>query len=139
MPEPVSPARHWGGFLLAGLSALVVDAGLLKLLTTVLGVSPFAARPFGIFVAMIVSWAINRRVTFAVAGPPTWAEFAKFAAASFAGQVVNYLVFAAILLTYPAAPPTLALVIASVVAMAVSYVGFKYGAFRAAQPRGKAP
>ena len=136
MTETVSPARHWGGFLLAGVSALAVDAGLLQLLSKWFGVSPFVARPVGIACAMVVSWAINRRVTFAVASKPTWAEFIKFAAASFAGQVVNYLVFAAILLAYPAAPPTLAIVVASVVAMFVSYAGFRFGAFRAADPKG---
>ncbi len=136
MSEHVSPARHWGGFLLAGVTALAVDAGLLQLLTQALGISPFVARPFGIACAMTVSWAINRRVTFAVAAKPSLAEFGKFAAASFAGQVINYLVFAAILLAYPAAHPTLAIVIASVVAMFVSYAGFRFGAFRAPDPKG---
>ncbi|MEQ1616422.1 MAG: GtrA family protein [Hyphomicrobiaceae bacterium] len=136
MADNVSSARHWGGFLLAGVSALVVDAGILHLLTAGFGVSPFIARPFGIACAMVVSWAINRRVTFAVAAKPSLAEFGKFAAASFAGQVINYLVFAAILLAYPAAHPTLAIVIASVVAMFVSYAGFRFGAFRAPDPKG---
>jgi putative flippase GtrA len=136
MADTVSPVRHWGGFVSAGLAALAVDDGMLHILTTGAGLSPFLARPFGIFVAMIVSWAINRRVTFAVAAAPGWAEFTRFAAASFAGQVVNYLVFAAILVAYPAAHRTLAIVAASVVAMFVSYVGFKYGAFRAAHPKG---
>jgi len=136
MAEPVSPARHWGGFVLAGLTALGVDAGLLQLLTKGLGLNPFAARPFGICCAMVVSWAINRYVTFAVAAAPSWAEFAKFAAASFAAQIVNYLVFAAILLAYPAASPTLAIVIASAVAMFAAYAGFRFGAFRAPDPKG---
>ena len=136
MTEHVSPARHWGGFLLAGLAALAVDAGLLQVLTQVLGASPFVARPFGIACAMVVSWAINRTVTFAVTAKPSWTEFGKFAAASLTGQVVNYLVFAAILLAYPAVHPALAIVAASVVAMFVSYAGFRFGAFRSPSTKG---
>jgi putative flippase GtrA len=98
---------------------------------------PLVARPFSIFCAMVVSWTINRTVTFAVAALPTWAEFGKFAAASLLAQIVNYLVFAAILLAYPAAHPTLAIAIASFVAMFVSYAGFRFGAFRSTSSRGK--
>lgn len=130
MADAVSALRHWGGFLAAGLTALGVDVGLTELLVTWGGVSAFAARPVGIVCAMLASWAINRTVTFAVEAPPTWGEFVKFAGASLASQVVNYLVFAAILLAYPAAPPAAAIVAASAVAMFVAYAGFRFGAFR---------
>ena len=129
MSDQVRPIRHWGGFVLAGVSALAVDAGILTLLTSG-GADPLVARPFGILCAMVVSWLINRTVTFAIAEPPSWLEFQKFAAASFAAQVVNYLVFAAILRAYPAMPPASAVVVASLVAMVVAYVGFRFGAFR---------
>lgn len=129
MPERVSALRHWGGFVVAGMSALAVDVGLLKC-ATMAGVSPFAGRPFSILCAMVVSWIINRTVTFAVEAPPSWREFGRFAAASFASQLVNYLVFAAILLAHPAAWPSAAIVVASLVAMIVAYLGFKHAAFR---------
>jgi putative flippase GtrA len=134
MADRISRARHYGGFLLAGLCALAVDAGLLQLLSAGLDISPFLARPICIFCAMVVSWLINRSVTFAVAVPPTWGEFGRFAAASLLAQIVNYLVFAAILLTYPAVHPTLAIAAASCVAMFVSYTGFRFGAFRPTRP-----
>lgn len=132
MPEHVSAARHWGGFLVAGLSAMAVDAGLLEALTRFAGLGPLAARPISILGAMVVSWAINRRVTFAVAAAPSWAEFARFAVASAASISVNYLVFAAILAVFPGirAYPSVAIVPASMVSMFVSYVGFRFGAFR---------
>lgn len=138
MAEHVSPARHWGGFLLAGLTALVVDAGLLELLTRLLGLSPFVARPISILVAMVVSWMINRSLTFAVRVPPSWREFAKFAIASAFAILVNYLVFAAILSAFPITRtlPSAAIVPASMVSMLVSYMGFRFGAFRASDPKG---
>jgi putative flippase GtrA len=94
------------------------------------GLDALLARPFAIGVAMVVSWFINRTVTFAVEAPPSLREFGRFAAVSWTSQVVNYLVFAAILVARPATPPLLALVLASLVAMFLSYFGFRYGVFR---------
>jgi putative flippase GtrA len=122
-------ARHYGGFLAAGLAALATDALVLTLLTRGAGLSPFLARLFAIAVAMVVSWRINRRVTFAVAAPPSLAEFARFAGVSWAAQAVNYAVFALLLLARPATEPVAALIAASIVAMVVSYVGFRFGVF----------
>lgn len=128
----VSRARHYGGFIAAGLAALAVDALILSLLTDALGVSPYLARLFSISLAMIVSWQINRRLTFAITAPATFAEFTKFAAVSWIAQAVNYAVFAGILLTRPGTWPVAALVAASVVAMFISYAGFRFGVFRKA-------
>lgn len=126
----VSKFRHFGGFVLAGLLAFATDAGVTKLLTSLTTLSPFAARPVAIFVAMLVSWVLNRTITFAEACPPSWSEFSKFAAASFGGQVVNYLVFACLLTLRPATDTTLAIAIASGAAMFVAYAGFRFGVFK---------
>jgi putative flippase GtrA len=125
----LSKARHYGGFIAAGLVALGVDALLLSLLTDVLAISPYIARLFSISVAMLASWQINRRVTFGVKSAPTLAEFGRFAAVSWIAQSVNYAVFAAILIARPLTWPVTALVAASLVAMFVSYAGFRFGVF----------
>ncbi len=130
MAEPVSRLRHYGGFVLAGLSALVTDAAILQLLTKGAGLAPLVARPVGIACALVVSWWINRTVAFAVNAQPTWSEFAKFTVASSAAFTINYLVFAAILMAYPAVHPVLAIIFASVVSMFVSYAGYRLGVFR---------
>lgn len=130
--------RHWGGFLLAGLSALATDTAVLSLLTRTFGISPFIARPFGIAVAMVVSWTINRTVTFKVETPANLAEFSRFAGVSITSQIVNYLVFAAILLAWPALHPEAALLAACFVSMFVSYAGFRFGVFGSASvPTGR--
>lgn len=126
--EPVSRARHYGGFVLAGLLALTTDGIILKVLTSA-GWHPLLARPLAIAVAMVVSWLINRRITFAMPGRPSLREYARFAAVSWSAQAVNYLVFGAILIARPPTPPLLALALASLVAMFVSYFGFRYGVF----------
>lgn len=129
-PEvPPSRLRHWGGFVAAGVAALMIDAAILTLLTDGFGLSPLAARPFSIAIAMVASWQINRRVTFAVKAPPTFKEFGRFAAVSWAAQALNYAIFAAILLIHPGTLPVIALIAASLVAMLVSYAGFRFGVF----------
>ena len=79
----------------------------------------------------IVSWLINRTVTFSADTPPSLAEFARFAAVSWTAQAVNYAVFAFILLTWPGIEPVVALILASMIAMFVSYAGFRFGVFKA--------
>ena len=127
--------RHYGGFVLAGVAALATDTALLALLTRIGGLSPFVARPFGIACAMVVSWLINRTVTFQASAPPNFREFSKFAGVSITSQVVNYAVFAALLLTFPALMPELALFLACFVSMFVSYAGFRFGVFGASGPQ----
>jgi putative flippase GtrA len=122
------PLRHWGGFLLAGLLALATDALVLEGLMRA-GLHALLARIFAIAVAMVVSWLVNRRVTFAVAAAPSIGEFARFAAVSWTAQAVNYAIFGAILLARPETPPLAALVLASLVAMFVSYAGFRHRVF----------
>ncbi len=130
--------RHYGGFLLAGLSALATDTCMLMLLTRWFGVSPFIARPFGIALAMIVSWLINRTITFSTVTPPSLVEFSKFAGVSITSQLVNYAVFAGLLLAIPTLIPELALFFACFVSMFVSYAGFRFGVFGPSRndPRG---
>lgn len=133
MPETLggrlpSPFRHYGGFLLAGLLALTTDGLILESLMLV-GWHPLAARPIAIAIAMVVSWLVNRRVTFAAPGRPSWREYTRFAAVAWSSQVVNYAAFVIILIVRPATPPLLALVLASSIAMFVSYFGYRYGVF----------
>ncbi|MGE8942913.1 GtrA family protein [Leptospira interrogans] len=127
MPQ-VSPLRHYGGFLLAGLLALTTDGAILQTLTT-FGWDPLAARLVAIAIAMIVSWLINRTVTFAMKGPPSLREYARFASVSWSAQVVNYAIFSAIMLTRPETHVLMALFIASLFATVVSYFGYRYGVF----------
>lgn len=121
--------RHYGGFVLAGVSAFATDTTILALLTRLGGLSPFLARPFGIVCAMVVSWLINRTVTFQATTSPSLIEFSKFAGVSITSQIVNYAVFAGLLLTFPVLAPELALFLACFVSMFVSYAGFRFGVF----------
>lgn len=121
--------RRYGGFLLGGALAFITDAALLVALTRVLGLSPFAARPMSISVAMVVSWLVNRTITFAETMPPSLTEFGRFAAVAWSAQVINYSIFALLLLTVPGLDPVLALALACVVSMFFSFNGYRLGVF----------
>ena len=123
-------ARRYGGFVLGGALAFLTDATLLVLMTRSLGWSPFLARPIGISIAMVVSWLVNRTISFPQSAPPSVAEYLKFAAVSWSAQVINYCVFAVILLVVPRMEPLAALVIACLVSMFFSYNGYKLGVFK---------
>lgn len=122
--------EHYGGFVLAGSLAFLTDAAILEILTRFAGLSPFLARPVGISAGMVVSWLLNRTITFAMRTPPRLAEFLQFAAVVWIAQLINYLVFCAILIAVPGTAPFVALVLACLVAMFVSYTGYRFGVFR---------
>jgi putative flippase GtrA len=127
---PADWLRHYGGFVLAGGLGFVADAAVLWLLTYGVGVSPFLARLVGIALGVLVSWLVNRSVTFGATSPPSLREFAKYSAAAGFAQVVNYAVFGAILLARPETDPMIAFVVACLVSIPTSYIGFRFGVFR---------
>ncbi len=122
--------RHWGGFILSGGSAFVVDAGINTALIHFAGISPFISRLISIGCAMVWAWQMHRRVTFAVRAPASLGEFARFALVAGSANALNYAIYAAILLVWPATPPLAALIVSTAIATAVSYLGFRFGVFR---------
>ncbi len=128
-----SGARHWGGFVLSGGTAFVVDAGITLLLAH-LGLNRFAARILGIAVAMVVAWLMHRRVTFAMDGGASWAEFLRFAAVAISANALNFVIYSVLLLAFPALATLVAIVIATAIATVASYLGFRLGVFRDPPP-----
>ncbi len=121
---------HYGGFLLAGGLAFVTDVGVFQLLNVAAGVAALIARPVSISVAMIVSWLINRTVTFPMPGPPRLPEFLHFAALAWVAAAFNYAVFAAVLWGWPEIWKPLAIFVASLAAMVLGYVNMRFSVFR---------
>ena len=128
-PRPVSILRHWGGFVLGGVTAFAVDGSILMLLTRTLGVPTLAARLVAIATAMVVSWLINRTITFPTGARASLGEFTRFAAVAWTASAVNYVLFAGLVLGWPAMHPILAVALASLVAMCLSYAGMRFGVF----------
>jgi len=124
------PVRHGLAFLVSGGTAFVVDATVLTLLTSLLGLNPILARLFAISLAMVAGWLMHRTFTFAVAAPPSFAEYLRYAGVAWTAAAINYGVFVLIVLAVPDVPPLVALVVSSLTAMTFSYLGMRFAAFR---------
>jgi putative flippase GtrA len=122
--------RHGAGFIASGGLAFVTDASILTLLTRGAGLDPFSARLIAIACAMIVAFFAHRRLTFAVTEPATWGQFSKFIGVATTASIVNYAIYAGILLFRPGSEPLIALIFATALSMFVSYVGMRFGVFR---------
>lgn len=122
--------RHGAGFLVSGTLAFVTDGAVLWVLTRFLRVDPFSARLLAIALAMVVGFFAHRRLTFRVREAPTLAQFGRFVGVAATSSVINYAIYAGILIARPRLEPLIALVIASAVAMAASYLGLRFGVFR---------
>lgn len=122
--------RHWGGFVLSGSTAALVDAGLTGALIHGLGADRFSARLVAILAAMVVAWAMHRRITFAVSTRPSLAEFSRFATVAGSANALNYAIYAGLLWLWPALWWLVALVAGTGVATVFAYLGFRLGVFR---------
>jgi putative flippase GtrA len=124
------PLRHGLVFLGSGAVAFAIDALVLEVLTRGFAIAPITARIAAIALAMVAGWLMHRTFTFAVAAPPSVAEFLRYASVAWSAAAINYGVFVLIVLASSAVAPLLALVVSSVVAMIFSYVGMRFAAFR---------
>jgi putative flippase GtrA len=129
-PGAQHPVRHGLGFLLSGSIAFSVDAGVLELLVTGFGVHKLTARIVSISFAHVAGWLAHRRFTFRLSTPPTWREFLRYAGVQYTVALLNYGIYALIVLMKPDIKPFYALVASSGVAMFFSYFGIRFGAFR---------
>ncbi|HSR81418.1 MAG TPA: GtrA family protein [Hyphomicrobiaceae bacterium] len=128
-PAGQHPLRHGLAFVLSGGTAFAVDATVLELLTALLGVPAIAARVAAIALAMVAGWLMHRTFTFAVARRPNVAEFVRYAGVAWGAAAVNYAVFVLILLARPGTHPLVGLVVSSIAAMILAYVGMRFAAF----------
>lgn len=122
--------KHGAGFVASGALAFTTDAAVLTALTRGGGLDPFSARLIAIACAMVVAFFAHRHLTFAVETSATLAEFAKFLSVAATASLINYGVYAGVLLLAPATEPVIALIAATAIAMGVTYFGLRFGVFR---------
>jgi putative flippase GtrA len=140
--EPAVPAhgriaQQIPTFAAIGLIGYFVDAAITFICARYLGLSPELARPPGFIVATIVNFALNRSITFRHARSPLAGSFMRYLLVASAGLAVNYAVYSACVFLAPSVgiavtPAILPLFIAagSGVAMVLTFVGFRFFAFR---------
>lgn len=127
MPTP-RPARTRLGrlfsFAFAGGSGFVIDVGVLYLLMLYTPLGPFTARIVSIGCAMASNFMVNRTFTFGASGRHVVAEGARYSSIALVGAGLNYLIYAGLLLAFPALAPFWATFVAVGVVAVFSYLGY---------------
>ncbi|WP_244601573.1 MULTISPECIES: GtrA family protein [Rhodoplanes] len=96
---------------------------------------PLTVRLVSLAVATLVTWRLNRALTFAASGRRQHAEAMRYAVVTAVAQGTSYAVFAALVLTVLGAIPQAATVIGAAIAALVSYNGHRLYAFAPAAAR----
>jgi putative flippase GtrA len=122
--------RRFALFVVAGSIGFLADAGMLALFLHLTPMGPFAARVIAILFAMSVTWAFNRAVTFGRSRFPLLLEGARYGSVGLLAALLNYAVYAGLLLAFPGLHPLAALVAASLAAMAFSWTGYSRFVFQ---------
>ncbi|TAL01801.1 MAG: GtrA family protein [Rhodospirillaceae bacterium] len=124
--------RQFLRFAVIGTGGLVVDASTLHAGMHGLGLDPYSGRLLSWLVAATFTWAMNRRFTFVDRQPPL-TQWAKFLAANAVGGIINYGVYAALVVTSPlvAAYPTIGVGAGSIAGLGFNFSASKWVVFRA--------
>jgi putative flippase GtrA len=140
--KPAAPAHgriaeQVPAFAAIGVIGYVVDATITFVGAKYVGLSPELARPPGFIVATIVNFALNRSITFRHARSSLTGSFVRYLLVASVGLAINYGVYSVCVALAPifgiaVTPAILPLFVAagSGVAMAVTFVGFRFFAFR---------
>lgn len=121
-------------FAVAGGAGFLVDAGVLALLLRATSLGPLVARIFAIAAAMLFTFWLNRTFTFGRSGRGLAAEGARYGGVGISAALLNYAVYSALILAFPALWPVLAVAIASLIAMVWSFFGYSRFVFGASPP-----
>jgi len=115
-------------FLGVGAVGLVTD---FCVFTILIGYAPrpLLMRLVSIAAATLVTWRLNRALTFDHSGRHVGAEAARYALVTATSQGTSYAVFAALVLTVLGALPQAALVIGAAAGALVAYNGHRLFAF----------
>ena len=123
--------RQFLHFCVAGTLGFLVDAGLVQALVWG-GVGPYLARVVSVALAVLTTFAYNRRITFHDRpGGALLPAFGRYLLGNAAGLSVNYGAYAAMVASVPLAKswPVLAVAVGSVAGMLVNFVAARHFVF----------
>lgn len=126
-------ARRIALFVVVGLLGLAVDAGVFTGLFDA-GVSRAAARALSLAAATLLTYALNRGITFAraAAGRRARSEFARYVLVTLVSQGTSYGLFLVLSVVLPALPALAALMAGAAAATVLSFTGQRLFTFRVA-------
>jgi putative flippase GtrA len=125
LPRPVR-------FLGVGGIGLITDLAVFTLIVTHTP-HPLLARLVSLAVATLVTWRLNRALTFDQSGRRAADEAIRYATVAAAAQATSYVVFAALVVTVLSTIPQLAVLVGAAAGAFVSYSGQTLFAFRPRQ------
>lgn len=121
-------------FLGVGVAGLAVNLVLLTVIEALK--APFwLALAASLIVATLVTWLLNRRLTFAASGRAAHHEAMRYFAVALAAQSVNYAVSLGVSGAAPRLPHVAAAFIGAVVATLFSYTGQRFFTFAPPKPK----
>ena len=119
-------------FAMIGAIGFLVDGGVLTVLNSAFELDLFRSRLVSFSVAVTVTWALNRRQTFADRKDRRAArEWGRYVIANGLGALLNMAIFFWLVQHYAwaAGQPIVPLAIASTIALSFNFFASKYGAF----------
>ena len=119
-------------FLAVGVVGLAVDMAVFTALHAA-GLDKAVARAISLSVATVVTWLLNRRVTFAATGRARHREAGRYMIVTAFAQGISFISFLAICSAFPRLAPQIALFVGAVIATLFSYSGQRFFTF--APPR----
>jgi putative flippase GtrA len=125
-------------FLGVGGLGLITDLAVFTLIIAQTP-HPLLARLVSLAIATLVTWRLNRSLTFDRSGRRTADEAMRYAAVAASAQAVSYAVFAALVVTALDALPQLAVIAGAACGALVSYSGQALFAFRPRTPPPRQP
>jgi len=131
LPRPVR-------FIMVGGIGLLTDLCAFTVLLSY-APHPLAMRLVSLGLATLVTWRLNRALTFAPSARAQHREAMRYAIVTTVAQGTSYTVFAALVLALPTRQPQLALLAGAAIGAFVSYHGHRLFAFAPAPSRTIAP
>jgi putative flippase GtrA len=121
-------------FLSVGAAGLTTD---ICVFTILIGYAPrpLLMRVFSLAAATLVTWRLNRALTFDHSGRHQGEEAMRYATVTAVAQGTSYAVFAALVLTVLGAIPQAALLVGAAAGAVVGYNGHRLFAFSPRVPR----
>lgn len=131
---PETWRRQMFAFAFVGVIGFVIDASVLTVLVSMLGMSPYLARAISFAVAVFGTWAINRHWTFRTVQrqrSSIGTEYARYVFVQTLGAASNLGVFAFALARNPdlIRYPVIPLALGAAVGLAVNFVGSRMWVF----------
>lgn len=118
-------------FLSVGVTGLAVHTLLFTVLVHATLVGERVAWWIALTVATVVTWTLNRKLTFTPSGRGRLAEITRYALVTAVAQGISYSVFLALGGLAPHLPRTLALIMGAGIATLFSYSGQRFFTFAA--------